>query len=200
MAGAAGPVFQMVLQGTIFDQNFFNVFYYVNDDGIETTADDAGVAFHIGVLPNLRGIQNIAVEYTNLSVQGVRDNDEIASIDLLGENGTVTGSDCLPPFVAWAYIYARSSRLMRNGYKRFPGVSEAWQNGGEVATGTPETTVDNLGPVLKATLLATGGAHLNAVVPKRQFHNVALDPIEYWYPADINYLSISSQTSRKFGR
>lgn len=199
MPEAFGPAYQLTLQGTIFDQTFVNVFHYVVYEGTGDEADALGVAFKIGVLPNICGIQNVAVEYQTLTVNGERDSTDIAVIDIADYLGVVSG-DCLPPFVAWAYTINRSSTQMRNGYKRFPGVTETWQTNGEVATGTPKTTVEALGADIKADLELEGGLIAPLCVPKRQWHNVPITPTEFWVPADVNFAYISSQSSRKFNR
>jgi hypothetical protein len=195
---AFGPAYQIVVQGTIFDQVFVNVWHYVVFEGEGGDADPLGVAFKIAILENLVAIQNVAVEYQLMTINGERDSTEVAQIDISDLHGLVTG-DCLPPYAAWAYRIARSSQEMRNGFKRFPGVSEAWQTNGEVASGTPATEVAGMGGTLKVDLsLSTG--HIGVLtVPKRQWHNVPVVPIEFWIPGDVNYQNISTQNSRKFG-
>lgn len=199
MADTTGPVYQLIIQGTIFDQVIENVFWYNVEAGTGFDADELGVAFREAVLSFIIGIQSTAVEWLTLFVLGARDSTDVATIDVTGTNGLITG-DCLPPYAAWSYIYTRKSRAMRHGFKRFAGVPESWQTNGEVATGTPTTTVGDLGSSLQVILELGADVTGAPVVPQRQRHGVPLTPIEYWSPADINFHGITTQNSRKFGR
>jgi hypothetical protein len=199
MPDTSGPVYQLTVQGTIFDQAFVNVFYYLVEGGPGIEADAIGSAFKIGILPNICGVQNVAVEYQNIQVVGARDSTDVADINIRESVGLITG-DCLPPFVAWSFIITRQTTEMRNGYKRFPGVSETWQLNGEVVEGTPEDTLVALGDTLRTNLEVTTLLVGELVVPRRQWHSVPLEPVQYWHPADVNFHGITTQNTRKFGR
>lgn len=199
MAEVFGPAYQLVLNGTIFDQAFVNVFWYVVLEGTGFEADDLGVAFKIGILPSICSVQNVAVEYQQMVINGVRDSHDVATIDIVESVGTITG-DCLPPYAAWAYQISRSSTQMRNGYKRLPGVSESWQSNGEAVEGTPADTLQDVGATMHTHLELAGGTVAVMTVPRRQFHGVVVDPVQYWEGADCNYVRISTQNTRKFGR
>jgi hypothetical protein len=199
MADTLGPVYQITVNGTIFDQVFVNVWYYNVPAGTGLEADAVGSAFKIGILPNICSVQSVAVEYLDMQIIGARDSIDVATIEIRESVGLVAG-DCLPPFAAWSFMYSRANLLMRNGYKRFPGVAETWQLNGEVVEGTPEDTLAGLGETLHSHLILAGDEEAIVVTPRRQWHNVALDPVEYWISADCNFHGITTQNSRKFGR
>jgi hypothetical protein len=199
MAEVFGPAYQLTINGTIFDQPFSNVFYYVVLEGDGFDADNVGSAFKIGILPNIGGVQNVAVEYTDMVILGIRDSHDIATIDISDNAGIVSG-DCLPPYAAWSFMISRDSTQMRNGYKRFPGVSESWQTNGEVATGTPDEDMEALAETLHSHLEISGDLIGVMTVPRRQFHGTPVDPVQYWEGADVIFKGISTQNTRKFGR
>jgi hypothetical protein len=199
MVDTLGPVYQLTVSGTIFDQNFVNVWYYNVPGGEGLEADAVGSAFKIGVLPNICSVQSVAVEYLDMQIIGARDSTDVATIDIRESVGTVAG-DCLPPFAAWSFIMSRANSLMRNGYKRFPGVAETWQLNGEVVEGTPEDTLVGLGETIHAHLAVTGDLEGILVTPRRQWNEVALNPVEYWVSADCLFHGITTQNSRKFRR
>lgn len=199
MAPLSGPTYRVTCRGTIFDQDWSNVFFFVATVDVSPSAADLAAAFAGLYMPAIQTIESIAVEWQFIDVDAVLGAVDFFSLGVESEAGDISG-DCLPPYAAWAYKYVRADRTQRHGYKRFPGVPEIWQNNGEITAGAATTAALALATVLNSPLIGSSGSSYQPAVQQRTRNKITLVPPNYNAPATVVFQNISTQNSRKFGR
>jgi hypothetical protein len=106
------------------------VFHYQQTAGAAGAASDQLTAtFLANVVPKIRDIQNSDV--TNELIECINyQNDADFTTDVItGSAGLATGyGDPLPSFIVSSFILTRTTRALRNGHKRFSGLSEGMVN------------------------------------------------------------------------
>lgn len=186
----------------------FNVFYYKEIVNIPGSDDSTELAaqFALNVDTVIRVIQADIVSTININVENI-----IPSADntyLAYSPGTRTGaqtSGSLPPYAAWAFRLNRNNSAVRNGAKRFWGVSEALQEDG-VAVAGAVTDLTAVASALGATLGTPGTTSLyqprifragrpEKTIPAKTIPALAQADFDV---AAANYVQISTQNSRKF--
>jgi hypothetical protein len=116
-------------------------------------------------------------------------------------SGAVSG-DCLPPYAAWAFILRRTTKVTRNGSKRFWGVPESMQLNGVPTAGAGlllPGIADALGASMPFTAIGSPAIDLilePRIVRKNALGEMTLSQAVY----DGQFRQISTQNSRKFGR
>jgi len=186
----------------------FNVFYYKEINEIPGFNNSAQLAtqFESNVDPLVRAIQNDIVSTIAINVENI-----IPSADntyLSYTPGTRVGTqatDALPPYVNWAFRLNRNNSAVRNGAKRFWGVSEGDQLDGVAVPGM--TTALNALAARLALTLGIGGT-TSLYQPRifragRPSKTIPEKTIPALVQADFDvasavYTQISSQNSRKF--
>jgi len=187
-------LYEIRLRQELFGQECINLFYYKDDEtGPAIGLSSIAVAFNNDVLSVIQAIQNENVLGVDIRVRlmggGV---EEVQNID------TQTGDrpmDSTASFNAWGYILNRTNIDIRNGAKRFAGVSEDDADG-NLPDGGIFGDLDAVAVVLQAILILTNSAELTPVIFRR---GSFLDP--EWFGsiiADAAFKKITSQVSRKF--
>lgn len=185
-----------------------NVFYYkeVVEDVSNNHSAQLAVQFEANVDPLIRAIQADIVSTIEINVENLTpsaDNTYLAYTP-----GTRTGAEtagALPPYVNWAFRYNRNTTAVRNGAKRFWGVSEAAQEDG-VAVAGMTTAINALATRLALTLGTAGSTSLyqpRIFRAGRPAQTIPAKTIPALVQADfdvasVSYRQISSQNSRKF--
>lgn len=95
-----------------------------------------------------------------------------------GSAGAVTTGNAMPPYVTYAVRLNRLTKLVRNGQKRFAGVSEEAVSNGTITVAQQTTIRDAAEEVLTGTLLVS-----DAAAPDR---NANISPI-IWGGVDLQY-------------
>jgi len=133
----------------------------------------------------------------DVTSENLVDLGDFDSIDTSGEGqGTQTG-DMLPFYNNFTYIYKRKSRGNRNGWKRFTGVPESAQAAGILNSGFV-TAVAALATALQTVLTDGDG---NAWSPRiYRAPTIAVPDFDSFPIAGVEFHSLSTQNSRKFGR
>lgn len=186
----------------------FNVFYYkeVVEDVTLNHSAQLAAEFEANVDPLIRAIQADIVSTININVENIipsADNTYLAYTP-----GTRAGAEtagALPPYVNWAFIYNRNNSAVRNGAKRFWGVTEAAQEDG-IAVAGMTTAINALAARLALTLGTTGSTSLyqprifragrpSKTIPEKIIPAMAQNDFDV---ASVSYRQISSQNSRKF--
>jgi hypothetical protein len=151
------------------------------------------ISFNADLLSLIEGVQSVEVSGVDIRVRlfggGV---EEVQNIDT--QAGDQTG-ECTPSFNAWGFILNRTNIDIRNGSKRFAGISETDVVGNGPATPII-TALDNVAIGLQATLILANGAELSPVIYRRESF---LDGD--WFGsvvADAAFRKVTSQVSRKF--
>lgn len=124
-------IIQITVFQTLLGQSCLNVFHY-RLDYIESavTYSDLISTFMLEWSTGPRTIQNSACVTTGARLDNLTNGlDFIETVVSLA--GTAdSGGETMPPFVSWGYKLVRSTKLTRNGAKRFTGVSEQWLTNG----------------------------------------------------------------------
>lgn len=186
----------------------FNVFYYKEIVEFTENNHSGGLAgqFEAFVDPLIRAIQADIVSTININVENIipsADNTYLAYTP-----GTRAGAEtagALPPYVNWAFRYNRNNSAVRNGAKRFWGVTEAAQEDG-VAVAGMTTAINALAARLGSTLGTAGASSLYQprifragrpakTIPAKTIPAMLQNDFDV---ATVSYVQISSQNSRKF--
>jgi len=136
---------------TFLGEQMMNTYTYKQRTG-SRGAEDLALAWIAGVLPAIQAIQNNGLVHDYVEVINYNDEGDFY-VETLGSGfeGDVSGEP-LPKFNAWGYRINRATRAVRNGSKRYAGVSENWLASG-VPAGTGvvealEALADTLAPLL----------------------------------------------------
>jgi len=187
-------IYEIRLRQEIFGQECVNLFYYKDDEtGPAVGLASIGTAFNLDVVSVIEEIQNNAVSGVDIRVRllggGVEDVQDIST-----QNGQ-RPLESQPSFAAWGFILNRTNIDIRNGSKRFAGVSED-DTTGNLPVASIEANLDLVAIALQQTLILTNSAELSPVIFRRESFT---DPD--WFGsvvADSSFRKITSQVSRKF--
>jgi len=184
----------------LFGQDVLNVYYYKQVLGSGGTAADLKAAYQGYMYPVLQAVQSVGLAHVAIAVRNLDDpTDFVIELVFPQVLGTVTG-DSMPPFVAWAFRMNRTQLNVRNGWKRIGGVPEAGQNGGiPIAGYTP--LLDDVAVTMGANLVSAGVTFEPRIMRK----TVTPGPPKITTYTDfpmgtVQFTSISTQNTRKFGR
>lgn len=200
---AIGDIIEARLFGTLFGQLHLNVFTYQIDTQ-NGPADYDGIADATWdiLVPAVQQIATADLTFERVEVDNVTDGLSFGSF-ASSATGTVAGN-AFSPFATWYFRYNRSTKITRSGGKRFGGVAEV-----EVADGV---AVTSFLPTLSAAAndLEQSVTWLNPTDPTNA---VGMSPVIVGRkPAggydlarvnkveSVQYVSVSTQNSRKFGR
>lgn len=190
---AAQDVYLLKDNQTYLGETLMNVYTYYHLEG-EGGAQELAEAFEASVLPDIQAIQNIGVVHDDLNVLNYND-DEDFYVMTLGSSyvGGVSG-EAFPRYNAWGYILNRATRQVRNGGKRYAGVSENWQTGGVANAGTALTALEALAITLGARLSDVSGNSWELKIPS--FVGGPAIPIPQPI-SEVTYDKMTTQNSRK---
>jgi len=195
---AVGDVYRVLDYQAMFGSQILNVYYYeqvaaFTPDIVESESFIQD--WFTEMQPAILEVQNDIVTHPTITISSLASFTDFWSATN-GGAGQVSG-ECLPPFVCWAIRLNRVSRIVRNGQKRYAGVSESQQENGIIGTGTPTTNLELLAEKL-ATIIDHDG------VPTWKPIIVRLAPGDVvTAKSDIaggTVVGISSQNTRKYGR
>ena len=160
-------VMRIKAKGSLFGQEILNVFFYVFSStsggnlAIDTWADDWAESFGDEIVTFLAD----DVNYFEIEIDNLTDGNEfhIESVDIDGTDS----SPAMPSNVAYSFILNRTTKLTRNGGKRFAGCTDVNVTDNQVSLSGAIITgmQDWLGEPL--TLLDVNGSGVN----------VTLDPV-----------------------
>jgi hypothetical protein len=178
------------------DVEIRNVLTYVvtavgtGDEG--TLAD----AFYDDVLPEMLAVQHVIVSHYKMTVSNLTDGLGYAENNIVPDvPGSLSGS-AMPPFVAWAFRKNRLTRATRSGQLRVAGLSEGAQENG-IAVAAIIDDLDDLAEKLYLPLTHASGASFAPCI-LRKTPAGGVDTINGI--VSVEYVSVSSQNTRKYGR
>lgn len=125
MPYAINDIVQVTMTGISLNETTRNVFHYrVTDANGSTTAQNLLEAFQNAVVAPLMNILSVDTEVRLLEIDNLTDGLSFGELPLFSVEGNVAGS-VMPSYVVVGYKLLRSSKITRNGFKRFSGVVEA---------------------------------------------------------------------------
>lgn len=145
--------------------------------------------------------QNSSLTYVRYSIANLTNNQDYYE-DTLSQAGSrsVSGDNAAPSFVAASYIYTRSTKLTRNGFKRVSGLLDSDMDGNN-ATTAYRTLANTLANALAADVIVTSGggsAYLQPVIVGRD----GLGRYDLNRVVDVSgvkFVRITTQASRRAG-
>lgn len=196
--------FRLTLTGTYSGQQIVNVFYYQKaTTGVVGDANRLNAAFQEDVLPRILAISNTFVTYQNITVVNLALMEDFDSDSPQGLVGEVTTGQPGSKFVAYGFRYHRTTRLGRDGSKRFAGTAEDLLDGsGLTYTGALTTAIPGLFGALGAGISALG-ADFNPMIPHRELVQYPTPPMERYELmslfscSNVTYSGLTTQNSRK---
>lgn len=151
------------------------------------------------VLPAVVNIQSVAIGHTSIQVFNLDDFADFADLSLSGESntGTQTG-DCLPRYNAYAFIYHRTTRAVRNGWKRIAGVPESFQVNGVVTNSGALDALEALAVLFGSALTDGDGNVWNPRIYRRALpdHVPPVTRADFAIQA-VAYERLTTQNTRK---
>ena len=181
-------------------QDCLNVYFYKFVGGPSGSAGDLVTVWTAAVLPTVVAMQQTGVVHQLIAARNL-DNplDFFAFPPLAGNVGQITGQG-MPPFVAWAFRLLRTRTDVHHGAKRIVGVPEGLVADG-VADAGAAAVLANYASIYGADLVTGAGNQYEPVIMRRVLdaagHLIGYDD----FPAGLaQYVRISSQNTRKFGR
>jgi len=193
--------YELVLEGTCEGQPTRNVFYYLQTNGVADAAQELIDAFMNDVLQAVRATVTTATIYTNIFCKNLDNLEDFASFTISPSQAGNVDADTLPPFVCWSYIYRRATLAVHNGWKRFAGVPETFQDGGVAAGGGTSALLVAVADSLEDALSNVAGDSFNPVI-MRKTRVPATGPLDHYdyeeFPcAGVDYVHIGTQNTRK---
>lgn len=203
--------YNLVLKGKWYGgQDIVNSFFFnVALNGTILVGDDnelfnIGLRFWEHVSDELLAITGDSVTYNTVDVFKADGSDVGASgfyTIPLGEGQGAVAGESLPPFVAWSYQYTRPDANFRHGYKRFAGVPETSQNGGNPVAGVV-AGLNALATALRTPFGLSSGtvdtSEVSAALVQRQKNGQPVDPDVWYSPSTVVFKKIGSQNTRKY--
>lgn len=205
--GSIGDVYEVVDHMLMEGQEVLNVYFYRLDTPVVGNAAEMAVASYIGqVLPDVIAIQQNDVVHMEVSARNLFNESETWS-ELISEPGD-GADDTLPIFNAVGYRLVGSNSAVRDGQKRYAGISEDVVTDGVVDSAGMITLMTTLAATLAAGLFI--GLDADALIPVivgrilespgvyRLPNNAGEAVLSEIVDALFN-VEVTSQTSRKIG-
>lgn len=196
---ATNDIIRLTVRGQTANQEIVNVFHYKQVSAGTLVLEDLHNAFMDDVLSPLSVICSSSMTWSRFTYEQLTTGGIF--LDLILEspsNGAVTG-DQLPPNVCYTFTYLRKVRGNRNGYKRFSGVPEAWQNGGELSSGH-NTEIGAVAAGLAADLTTVASVVFRPGVLHKMLNGQLIDPPVFQEIQTVTFTGIGTQNTRKIGR
>lgn len=195
-------ILKVTMCAELFSEQVCNVFFYVVKVWTGN-ADLSDVAnnFISQVINPIRAIQSSSLEYQQVAVENVTDGLEFVEVSYV-QTGSVGGTPALPSYVAATFKLGRTTKITRNGSKRFAGITEAdvIDNNTNFLTSQTDPIEAALAADLDVVVSSVSEGTLGPVI-------VGRDVLGHLDLARINAVSfgllsqnISSQVSRKAGQ
>lgn len=183
--------------------------------------ESAGVYPTGGMLWKIALIQSAQVTFNELVVRDVYDPEEFYTVPFIVElTGQVTGDESMPAFNAYGFRTNRTRLDVRRATKRFVGVTEGNQSGGDVDSTFLAGAITDVATAMSAVLQYDDEGNTLSYSPivcsKEKYAVPGSDPTRYAYRyystvseqldhimegiAWEPYSTIRSQTSRQLGR
>lgn len=191
--------FSIVLTLVVKSVTCKNVFWYKTSD--ECVAGELNAMFLSDVLPDILAVLSSEVTATTLYTYSLTDVENFETIGITGGVG-LRGSDVMPIFNGWYFLYHRTSRLVNNGRKTFAGIAEVDVSDG-VALATPLGLLEDLGVTLGSVQnIPIGKTAIPCIAKTVEYTNPETDKTyripETLIPVNtVTYERISTQNSRK---
>lgn len=204
---ANGDVYQVIDTSVVEGQKCLNVYFYqLGSMTLGFGAADVTAAFVDQVLPDVVACQNSQVVHTEISARNLFDEAD-AHTQLVSVAG-VDGGDFVGTFEAMPFRLVGDNAAVRNGAKRYVGVTESRVTSGVVDAAPELAALATLGDQLSTTLDAglLDAARLAPAIIKRLLvgghYVLPSSPEELVISFIVDALFsalVSSQTSRKIG-
>lgn len=203
MALEQGSIVRVTDFQTYLGQQVLNVYYYryflllgASDSAYEELALD----FKQNIVDSVRSLQNTYLTHTEIRIENISNGVDIYSLSP-NVSGTVAASDVtvMPSNITAGYILRRGSRVTRNGYKRFSGLTEGQVSGNTYVPGN-DAQVEVIESKLADGLYLGAVKSLEPIIMKRPF----MEPVglNAFYAPIISaaLVGLGTQNSRKAGR
>jgi len=195
---ATGDRFILTIRGSQdgFGADIDNVFAF------EQVAGGGGAAalnnaFAGPVCAKIREALSVAYNMQELYTINVDDLADFSTLTI-DEPGEV-GGEVLPPFMAWAFTYQRTTRAVNNGRKAFSPIGEASINGGN-ATAEALIILEALAGLLTVSQGDLDGNEWSPRLWKRPgtySTGVVAAPGAFYSFGNVVYARVSTQNTRK---
>lgn len=186
--------------------------YFYRQQSPEGDAADVIAAFQDSILPELLGIQTNNVRTTRFecfNLFNVTDFSNFAYAPSATDNTGLYVDQALPAHDAVTYRLVRTTREIRNGYKRFAGIPETANTSGNITDATYITALEALRIVLSEDIQASPVVGTYSLVVVKRIKYVEDGKTKYRLPitqAEAEYsepsqvlvsLQVRTQNTRK---
>ena len=173
MAIQQNDIYQVRIQGEVFDQQCENVFWYAaNIIGVEDQlAQGLGLSVQTNIIGNVIGIQSNVFEWTHIQVVNWRvplEDQYEADLATVG----LVNAEAYPSYVSASFTSPDPGIGLRPASKRFAGISA-----NHINRNNPDFLLDWVAVAIAlGTSIGVGTAVLNPVLVRRQINKVNVFP------------------------
>lgn len=201
MATVTGDIIRAVLCGTVFTEQFCNVWFFVVDTltGSEMSLVTVAGSLEDAIIEPLLDAQTVNTVWNRIQVDNVTNGIDFVDVGI-NRPGTISASEGLPSFASFQVKMGRGSKITRNGYKRFPGLAEVSTVGQQLTT-VAQTTLQVIANTWdEITVPGAEGGLIKPVIMGRNSDGTP-DLTRWQIPASFDLLpNITTQNTRKAGR
>jgi hypothetical protein len=176
---ALSALYVIDFKQSFLGQDLHNIFTFQQED--EGDVIGCADAFATTLVPLINTIQHEDIKNVSVKCYTLGPSGALWEQDTAGE-GLLTGSEMLPVHDALNFTLKSSTRLVRPGSKRFSGIPEIEQSGGEIIQPTYIALMETLRIALHTLIVAEAGNNYLPVIVKRVRYAVpGSDPVRYAY-------------------
>lgn len=196
---AIGDKYQLRDKQDYRGQLCLNVYYYVQTEGTEG-AESLANAFFQDVVSAVRPLQVDNLSHTGIEVINLDNLSDFYELMPTANNAGTISTEMDAIFMAYSFKLVRTSRAVRNGYKRVAGVAVADVSDGDVDTAA-YTRLQAAADAMAANIqYSTDSAIFKPVIMKKTGTSPNIVYTAYDI-SDVTYSqTFTTQSSRKYGR
>ena len=158
---AVGDLYTLKFNQSLFGMPVLNVFGFESTITPGTAADLAA-QWITDTMPFIQAIENENALQLGVEVINQNDPGDYALQAVTGQTGDRTG-ESLPAYATWTFKFARTTRAVRNGFKRFAGVSESDNDNGAAASAII-SDLDACATALAAPVVGTAATYVPRIL------------------------------------
>ncbi len=176
------------------DSNEILNVYWFQQTGGPGDAQDLAVAFENNWLTEILGVQSGTCVHTHAAVINHNDGGDFADYSYATNSGA-RGGNAGPNFTSYAFMLRRSTRVVRNGWKRYGPPAEGDIIGNAASGSAILTAIASLAAALNSVIVDGPNTWSMRIVHKAGGGVLTPYPI-----SSVDYIRVTTQTTRRKGR
>jgi len=199
---AVNDLIQVTDSQSYLGQQLLNIYFYKCTAVGSTPADaleDFSVEFNDTVIGSVAAVQVDSLNHTSRTYKNLTNGvDFFVDTTVIPGAVAATTTDILPSFVSLGFMLLRSTLSVRNGYKRFGGLSEQFVQGNVSVYPAPD--IAEIEENLAFVMTTVDGSEFTPVIVKRPIPDPGEGDAITSIVASAQFRSVGTQNTRKSGR